>query len=86
MKITFQLVFEIYKDKEKLEHLTKDANNFPNERNETFKFEEKTLEIDDFNNVEEKEFENCKGENNNNEKKDSKQLKKRIAKTKKKKN
>ena len=69
MKITFQLVFKIYKDKEKLEHLAKDANNFPNERNETFKFEEKTLEIDDFNNVEEKKFENCKGKNNNNEKK-----------------
>ena len=52
-----------------MEHLAKDANNFPKERNETFKFEEKTLEIDDFNNVEEKEFENCKGKNNNNENK-----------------
>ena len=38
-----------------MEHLPKEPSNFTKERNETFKFEQKPLEIDDFNNAEEEE-------------------------------
>ena len=38
-----------------LEHLAKEPSNFTKERNKTFKFEQKPLEIDDFNNGEEEE-------------------------------
>ena len=52
-KSTFQLVFKTYQDNKKLKHLGKEPNNFKKKRNDTFKFEQKTLEIDNFNNVEE---------------------------------
>ena len=52
-KSTFQLVFKTYQDNKKLKHLGKEPNNFLKKRNDTFKFEQKTLEIDNFNNVEE---------------------------------
>ena len=52
-KSTFQLVFKTYQDNKKLEHLGKEPSNFTKKRNDTFKFEQKPLEIDDFNNVEE---------------------------------
>ena len=51
-KSTFQLVFKTYQDNKKLKHLGKEPNNFLKKRNDTFKFEQKTLEIDNFNNVE----------------------------------
>ena len=38
-----------------MEHLAKEPSNFTKERNETFKFEQKPLEIDDFNDAEEEE-------------------------------
>ena len=41
--------------KKKLEQLSKEPCNFTKERNETFKFEQKPLDIDDFNNTEEEE-------------------------------
>ena len=53
LKSTFQLVFKTYKDKKKLEHLSKEPSNFTKERNKAFKFEQKPLEIDNFNNAEE---------------------------------
>ena len=53
LKSTFKLVFIAYKDKKKLEHLDKEPSNFTKERNQTFKFKQKALEIDDFNNAEE---------------------------------
>ena len=52
-KSTFQLVFKTYQDNKKLKHLGKEPNNLKKKRNDTFKFEQKTLEIDNFNNVEE---------------------------------
>ena len=52
-KSTFQLVFKTYQDNKKLKHLGKEPNNFLKKRNDTFKFEQKTLKIDNFNNVEE---------------------------------
>ena len=52
LKSTFQLVFKTYNSKKKLEHLGNEPSNFTKERNETFKFEQKPLEIDDFNNAE----------------------------------
>ena len=55
MKGTFHLVFKIHKDKKKLKYLGKEQTNFTKERNETFKFEQKSLEIDDFNDAKEQE-------------------------------
>ena len=55
MKGTFHLVIKIHKDKKKLKYLGKEQTNFTKERNETFKFEQKSLEIDDFNDAKEQE-------------------------------
>ena len=55
MKGTFHLVFKIHKDKKKLKYLGKEQSNFTKERNETYKFEQKSLEIDDFNDAKEQE-------------------------------
>ena len=55
LKSMFQLIFKTYKDKKQLEQLGKDPHVFLNDRNEQFKFEQKTIEIDDFNNQEEQE-------------------------------
>ena len=55
MKGTFHLVFKIHKDKKKLKYLGKEQSNITKERNETFKFEQKSLEIDDFNDAKEQE-------------------------------
>ena len=52
---TFQLIFKTYKDKKKFEQLDKDPKVFLKDRNEQFKFEQKPIEIDDFNNLEEQE-------------------------------
>ena len=52
---TFQLIFKTYKDKKKFEQLDKDPKVFLKDRNEQFKFEQKPIEIDDFNNLEEEE-------------------------------
>ena len=65
-----------------MEHLAKEPSNFTKERNETFKFEQKPLEIDDFNDAEEEEV-NEKIEKRK-EKKTWNSWKKQIAKTKKK--
>ena len=53
---TLRFWFEICKDKKMLEHLGNEPSNFTKERNEKFKFEQKPLEIDDFNNVKEQEL------------------------------
>ena len=39
-----------------MEHLGKEPSNFTKERNETFKFEQKPLEIDGFNKAKEEKF------------------------------
>ena len=66
-----------------MEHLGKEPSIFiTKERNDTFKFEQKPLEIDNSNTVEEEEV----NEKIKKRKKDVKQLKKQIAKTKKTKN
>ena len=39
-----------------LKHLGNEPSNFTKERNEKFKFEQKPLEIDDFNNVKQQEL------------------------------
>ena len=52
---TFQLIFKTYKDKKKFEQLAKDPNVFLKDGNEQFKFEQKPIENDDFNHLEEEE-------------------------------
>ena len=56
-----------------MEYLGNKPSNFTKERHEIFKFEEKPLEIDDFDNAEEEEFNKKKIEER---KKDAKLLKK----------
>ena len=58
-----------------MEYLGNKPSNFRKERHEIFKFEEKPLEIDDFDNAEEQEFNKKKFEK---EKKDGKLLKKKT--------
>ena len=58
-----------------MEYLCNKTSNFRKERHEIFKFEEKPLEIDDFDNAEEQEFNKKKFEK---EKKDGKLLKKKT--------
>ena len=51
LKSTFHLTFKTYKDKKKPEKMGKN----PQERNESFAFEQKPVEIDSFNDQEQKE-------------------------------
>ena len=55
MKGTFHLVIKIHKDKKKLKYLGKEQSNFRKGGNETYKFEQKSLEIDGFNDAKEEE-------------------------------
>ena len=55
MKGTFHLVIKIHKDKKKLKYLGKEESNFRKDRNKTYKFEQKSLEIDGFNDAKEQE-------------------------------
>ena len=58
LKITFQLIFKTLfktKDKDKPEQLNKDPHVFLKDRNEQLKFEQKALEIDNFDNQEDQE-------------------------------
>lgn len=47
-------IFKTCKDKKKFEQLVKDPNAFLKDRNKKFKFEQKPIEIDNFNTAEEK--------------------------------
>lgn len=55
LKSTFQLILKTYKDKKRLEQLSKDLYVFLKDRNKQFKFKQKPIEIDDFNDQEEQE-------------------------------
>ena len=55
LKSTFQLILKTYKDKKRLEQLGKDLCVFLKDRNKQFKFKQKPIEIDDFNDQEEQE-------------------------------
>ena len=52
---TFHIVFKTYKDKKKIEHLRKNPQNYENNHAETCVFEQKPINNDKFNEVEEKE-------------------------------
>ena len=56
MKSNFHIIFKTYKDKKQLESSrTKNSENYETTHNETNLYEEKPINIDDFNEVEEKE-------------------------------
>ena len=55
LKSTFQLVFKTYKDKKKNEQTGKNPQNYHVEWKDSFVFEQKLVEIDMFNDEEEKE-------------------------------
>ena len=55
LKSTFQLILKTYKDKKRLEQLGKDLYVFLKDRNKQFKFKQKPIEIDGFNDQEEQE-------------------------------
>ena len=63
-----------------MEYLGNKPSNFRKERHEIFKFEEKPLEIDDFDNAEEQEFNKKKFEERKKRRKIT-EKKKQIAKT-----
>ena len=54
LKSTFHLIFKTYKDKKKLEKMGKNPHDYTLERNESFAFEQKPVEIDTFNDQKEK--------------------------------
>ena len=55
MKSNFHIIFKTYKDKKKLEtSLGKNPENYETVRNETNMYEQKPVNVDDFNEVEEK--------------------------------
>ena len=55
MKSNFHIIFKTYKDKKKLEtSLGKNPENYETVRNETNMYEQKPINVDDFNEVEEK--------------------------------
>ena len=56
LKNTFQLFFKTYKDKKKLEKMGKHIQSYTLERNESFTFEQKPVEIDTFNDQKEKKI------------------------------
>ena len=56
LKSNFHIIFKTYKDKKQLESSrTKNSENYETNHNETNLYEEKPTNIDDFNEVEEKE-------------------------------
>lgn len=55
LKSKFQLILKTYKDKKRLEQLGNDLYVFLKDRNKQFKFKQKPIEIDDFNDQEEQE-------------------------------
>ena len=55
LKSTFQLVFKTCKDKKKIEQAGKNPQNYQAKRHDSFVFEQKPVEIDMFNNDEEKQ-------------------------------
>ena len=56
MKSNFHIIFRTYKDKKQLESsLGKNPENYESICNETYTYEQKPINIDDFNEVEEKE-------------------------------
>ena len=56
MKSNFHIIFKTYKDKKKLDSsLGKNPENYESESNETSIFEQKPINIDDFNEIKEKE-------------------------------
>ena len=55
LKSNFHIIFKTYKDKKKLEtSLGKNPENYETVRNETNMYEQKPVNVDDFNEVEEK--------------------------------
>ena len=56
LKSIFHLIFKTYKDKKKLEKTGKNPQDYTLEKNESFAFEQKPVEIDTFNDHKEKEF------------------------------
>ena len=55
LKSNFHIIFKTYKDKKKLEtSLGKNPENYETVRNETNMYEQKPINVDDFNEVEEK--------------------------------
>ena len=56
LKCNFHIIFKTYKDKKQLERsLGKNPENYESMRNETYNYEQKRINVDDFNEVEEKE-------------------------------
>ena len=56
MKSNFHIIFRTYKDKKQLEiSLGKNPENYESICNETYTYEQKPINVDDFNEVEEKE-------------------------------
>ena len=56
MRSNFHIIFRTYKDKKQLESsLRKNPENYESICNETYTYEQKPINVDDFNEVEEKE-------------------------------
>ena len=55
LKSTFHIVFKTYENKNQIEQLGKNPQNYENANAETSVFEQKTIKIDDFKEAEEKE-------------------------------
>ena len=53
LKSTFHKIFKIYKDKQKIECLGKNPQNYEHVHDETSVYEQKQIKIDDFNETEE---------------------------------
>ena len=60
LKNTFHIVFKTYRDKKRIEQTSKNPQNYITEKNETCLFEQKPMEIDVFNDEEEKEIKETK--------------------------
>ena len=59
LKSNFHITFKTYKDKQRLESfLRKNPENYQSTRNETYTYEQKPINVDDFNEVEKKELRN----------------------------
>ena len=55
MKTNFHIIFKAYKDKKQLENsLGKNPEKYESKRKETYAYEQKPINVDDFNEVEEK--------------------------------
>ena len=63
LKSNFHIIFKTYKDKKQLESsLGKNSENYETIDNETNLYEQKPITVDDFNEVEEKEVKEKRGE------------------------